>query len=255
MRRYFWICIVERRGIDTNCDEKKPVKASISDYIEANHKLITSLGAFVALTVLANSVDQNFLTNVLVVLFVGCAVLVWFELLRKFPENRTFSLGLFYGAVNAASSSLLLYWAYLQSVRAPSFLFILLFVTLVALLSWLWHMLSRRSKLWERIQSLEDKPRRRTEMAVSWIAYLLIVLLSAFVSSRTAGPANSWLKSLGATATITVPGQTMPQGDSLSVDASEEPADTATAAATSTVNTPTDPMVVDTGVRLTDSAR
>lgn len=73
-------------------NENKPSPMTLSEFIEDNHKLISVLGIFSAITVFSASLDflpgKQFLTGMLLTL----SVLLWIELVGKFPSEKVTGL-------------------------------------------------------------------------------------------------------------------------------------------------------------------
>jgi len=67
----------------------KTEKISLSTFIEDNHKIISVLGIFSALTVFSRSLQLKALGDVLSFMFLTLTIIVWFELWGKFPSEET----------------------------------------------------------------------------------------------------------------------------------------------------------------------
>jgi hypothetical protein len=58
---------------------------TLTEFIDENHKLISTLAIFGALSAFANNIDDKFVARVLAFSFFTLSLLVYFELVTKFP--------------------------------------------------------------------------------------------------------------------------------------------------------------------------
>ena len=70
-------------------------QTTLSEFIEDNHKLITTLGVFTALTIFTKTQTTGQISGLLSFLCLSMALLIWVELWRKIPRPSTFSLQVF----------------------------------------------------------------------------------------------------------------------------------------------------------------
>ncbi len=95
--------------------EDKPIvnepENTISTFVEVNHKLITVLGVFTALTVFAANLPLRPFGNILSFMFLALAILVWLELWAKFPKGAvTWRLNWFENILSYAVMIIIAYW-------------------------------------------------------------------------------------------------------------------------------------------------
>lgn len=89
----------------------KPKKAGIADYIEKNHKLLSAMGIFTALTVFANNLAIKPIGYTLSFMFLMLTVLVAITLWRQHDyKNESQLLILFHRSLLIITFLLALYW-------------------------------------------------------------------------------------------------------------------------------------------------
>jgi len=67
----------------------KSEELSLNEFIETNHKQISTIGIFTAITVFTTNLKLEFFSVLLSLLFLLITVIVWLELLDQFPESAT----------------------------------------------------------------------------------------------------------------------------------------------------------------------
>jgi len=67
--------------------DQKPPPPTLFQYIEENHKLITTLGVFTALTLFSRQITNGIFANLLSVLSLTLSLIVWLELSGRFPSK------------------------------------------------------------------------------------------------------------------------------------------------------------------------
>ncbi len=111
----------------------------LANFIEENHKLLSVLGVFTALTVFARAVPIRLLGDILSFLFLGATIVLWFELQERFPSKTTSQkLRLFEFFVGSAvlvlvACWLFVYWAFWRQILV-GVLFLVLSLVVAALL-------------------------------------------------------------------------------------------------------------------------
>jgi hypothetical protein len=85
-------------------------KTTLYDFIDTNHKLISSLGVFIALTLFSMSLRLSYLGNLLTILLLLLTILIWFELVWRLPwGDVSITLGLFKYGIRFIFPLLLVY--------------------------------------------------------------------------------------------------------------------------------------------------
>lgn len=88
--------------------EEKP---TLYDYIEENHKLITTLGVFTALTLFAKQTIPDYIGSLLSALFLTLTLLVWLELVGRFPPKMgTSTMYWFESVLSFSVLAIIIYW-------------------------------------------------------------------------------------------------------------------------------------------------
>jgi len=89
---------------------KEPIRVSLSGFIEENHKLLSTIGIFTALTVFSFNLKLSLFGYGLSFLFLAMTVLLWLELISKFPPKGSGILGWFESILGIAVLGLIAYW-------------------------------------------------------------------------------------------------------------------------------------------------
>lgn len=91
--------------------EKAKDQVTLAQFIEANHKLLSTLGIFTALSVFSGNLGLRSLGYILSFLFLSGTILLWFELLMRFPAvSATWRLVWFENVLSFAAIALVGYW-------------------------------------------------------------------------------------------------------------------------------------------------
>jgi small-conductance mechanosensitive channel len=116
--------------------QTKPL--SLADFIEANHKLITVLGVFTAITAFSGSLPIQPFAQAISALFLTLTLLVWLELWGRFPSSvATWTMYWFESILGLAMLALVAYWVF--SIRSvfPPFVVLLVFMLVTGGFSYL----------------------------------------------------------------------------------------------------------------------
>lgn len=88
-----------------------PRKTTLFAFVEENQKLLTVLGVFTALTVFAASLPLKPLGSILSFLFMTLTVILWQELLERFPAKAAgWRMSWFESLLSLAVLMLMFYW-------------------------------------------------------------------------------------------------------------------------------------------------
>jgi uncharacterized membrane protein len=131
---------MEDSNIKPNEKQTSNGKNTLSKFIEDNHKLISVLGVFTAITVFSGNMQLRTLGYVLSFIFLLITLIIWTELLEKFPKGTaTWRLTAFEDLLAFSFLGILLHWfvAYrdIWHYVMPLFLTIVLATILLGLFS------------------------------------------------------------------------------------------------------------------------
>lgn len=174
--------------------EEKPdrdVDLTLAAFIEANHRLISSLGVFTALFVLTNSLELRPFGNLLSALFLALTISIWLELLTKFTsKSGTIRLIFFESILSFAVILLIGYWLIEISSIWGSAVFVILFVTCLSIFSWVLN----RFGFFKRFFRNDVSKNRAVRYVVGTLIYLFVVVASYYISHFGKEPLSSFLE-------------------------------------------------------------
>lgn len=161
-------------------------KVTLGMFIEDNHKLLATLGIFIALTVFAKNIPQKWASHVLSFLFLNATILIAIEILGRFPPEKTckWMLWWFQHIIFFSMFSLAVYWifAFPALLLRKEFIGLILFLSLFSLT---WRVL-KRSKAFNLL--FPDKPKRLKTIRIilgflaAGIYALILLFLSILIS-------------------------------------------------------------------------
>ena len=179
-----------------NSNDGAPV--TLADFIEENHRLLTVLGVFTAMTVFASNLPLAWPGAMLAFLFMALSVMLWLQLFARVlsTSHATTSMALFVTFFSMATLHMVLYW--LLAFRSiwreylANVLWILAFGASVSVHRWC----VRRHKVLYRFY--HPGPDRATayRTAFSTLSLLVIVLLAGFSAFYGARALNRVLDGL-----------------------------------------------------------
>jgi len=88
----------------------KNEKTTLTAFIEDNHKLLSTLGIFIALTVFASSLTLRWIASILSGFFLFATILICFELWERFPSGGSTRLAFFENTLVFATLVVIAYW-------------------------------------------------------------------------------------------------------------------------------------------------
>jgi len=181
-------------------------RPTLARFVEDNHKLLTVLGAFTAMTVFATNLPVKPIGFILAFLFMSMSILVWLEVWSRFPSvEGTGRLTLFENLLSYTLLILVGYWLVDFRPVWDQFLALVLWIAVMSVIS----ALMKHYNVFNRMFHTEPGKRRPLRF-VFGIALILTVFLGSFFVSRTVGPRidtamdsvyGDLMKSSGATAT------------------------------------------------------
>jgi len=157
----------------------KSPKVSLSDFIEANHKLLSALGIFTALSVFAMNLPNKACGYILSFVFMWITILMWFELFGRFPaKGASERLGMFEGLISISILLVVVAWVMLFSSIWEEVISLPIFVTILFLFLYFLSKAVKRFDLFNRIFKTHAGGK-------VWLRYFIgisAILLLAFIS-------------------------------------------------------------------------
>jgi len=180
----------EARPDETQAKDSQQV--TLAAFIEDNHKLLTSLGVFTALTLFAGNLPLRPVGYVLSFLFLAATVLLWFELQSRFPKPGTHALIWFENILFYATMVLIGYWLLEFRSLWRHFLFILMALVLL----WLGSLVIKRYNLFNRLFRAEAGSLKHVRYAFAHVLLWTAIILAFSISYQIAQPLNDFLDEL-----------------------------------------------------------
>jgi len=173
-------------------------RPSLTQYIEENHKLITVLGVFTALTVFARSLPITTLGLFLSFLFMTLAVFVWLELFARFPSKAGgWRVTWFENILSLSVFMLVIYWILDYRQVWSQVLIIPVFGMLMGAISFL----LKRFDVFNRLFRSQPDEKR----ALRYVFGIAIVAIAFFLSALVVSPLNHLLDHLASWMAIPPP--------------------------------------------------
>ena len=91
-----------------NRDSKQ--QPTLSAFIEINQKLLSVIGIFTAITIFSLNLKLSKFGYGLSFIFLTLTVLLWLEIIQKFPKNGSSRLSLFETILSFGIFGLIIYW-------------------------------------------------------------------------------------------------------------------------------------------------
>lgn len=170
--------------MDQAGDKQSP---TLFEFIEANHRLLATVGIFAALTIFAAGLARKGLATVLSLCFLSATVLLWLELMARFPRKiEGWRLNLFRQTLTFATLVLVFHWAVeFQQLWPGGFAFIVLFLITPLLMRVPSVLVERSPTLKRQYGALLDRPIGR--VVNGGVFALLLVLAIAIAFAVTPG--------------------------------------------------------------------
>ncbi len=177
-----------------------PSKTSLTEFLEANHKLLSVLGVLIALTIFTSNVQPQFLGKMISLVLLTAAGLTWQELVGKFPHDGTMRLWFFQRLVGVGLLGLVIYWILaIQSLSPLLFEMLLLYATLYVI--YVTIVLLSKVNFLRRLSDDFDERAKRLQyplwLSTLVLAFCIAVLVGgAFLTSVLLEPTNRLLESV-----------------------------------------------------------
>jgi len=163
---------------------------SLADFLRESHPLIAVLGIFIGLVAFIGNLQLGALGDLLSLLFLVSAVLIWLEIWANIPKDAgTWRLRLFEALLTGITGTVAIYWFSLfQAIWDGLY-------TLIFLLCLLWLFATSVKRFGALNKIYRTEPTRRNYVRIQYLAILALLLFSvlAFYQYETTGFALSFL--------------------------------------------------------------
>ena len=158
-----------------------PAKHTLSGFVEDNHKLISVLGVFTAITIFASNLPVRPIAGTFSFLSMTLTIILWLELWAKFPSGEAgWRLVLFENVVSMAVLVIILYWLIDYRSEWDQFLFLLMFLLLLTPIS----LAIKRHSLFNRLFGARPGKKTGLRYAFGVILILALATLSFFIAAK-----------------------------------------------------------------------
>jgi len=172
--------------------DQKAEKNTLSEFVENNNRLLSAVGLFTALTIFATSLEIEILGAFLSFLLLSATVILWMELLEKFPASApaTAKLTWFESTLSLAMLVVVFYWL----LQFRGFWRSLLVIPIVLVLAALFSAVLKRFDVFNRAFSTKPGKKRGWRYFVAFTVYAAAILggflIAAQIGESFIGP---WL--------------------------------------------------------------
>jgi hypothetical protein len=195
---------------DQNSVQSPPVaeKNSLGKFLEENQRLITVLGVFTALTVFTTNLPLKPIGYLLSFVFLALSLIVWIELLERFPRGEaTWKLRVFESLLAYSFMGIFLYWllAYreLWEKAMPFALAIIISIILTNVVTYP----IRKYDVFDRLLGTKSRVLKFVRHALFWIIIVSVLFVSLLIGFVIAPIINHALDNLYNDAIKMFPGQ------------------------------------------------
>ena len=172
--------------------DQQAERNTLGEFIENNHRLLSAVGLFTALTIFATNLEIEILGAFLSFLLLSATVILWMELLEKFPASApaTAKLTWFESTLSGAMLVVVFYWL----LQFRGFWRSLLAIPIVLVLVGIFSGVLKRFDAFNRAFSAKPGQKRGWRYFVAFIVYsaamLGAILIAAQITESSVGP---WL--------------------------------------------------------------
>jgi len=164
---------------------------SLTDFINDNQKLISVLGVFTALTVFSANLPFKIMGYALSFIFFAVTLLVWIELLEKFPKGKAnWRLRLFENLLSYSVLGIFLYWLLAYREIWQVMLVFPLTILLATLFTSILILPIKRVALLQQFFALTPPRVHLLRHVLFFTISVLVLFLSFTISYRIAPPLN-----------------------------------------------------------------
>jgi len=170
------------KSIDPFSEELPKNIHTLSSFIDENHKLLTSLGVFIALTVFSSNLPLIGLSYFLSFLFLSGAVIIWLETWQKFPKgNATWLLFIFENILSLITVVIILYWFFEFRKIWHGAVFGIILILLLSLFS----VFMKRYNIFNRLLHTEHGKLKIVRIIFGILVILTFISLAFILASAT----------------------------------------------------------------------
>lgn len=161
----------------------KIMRETLEKYINANHKLLGSLGVFIALTVFFSNIEIKLFAGILSLVSLSCSLIIWLELWGKFPNKEgSGKLMWFENILSIGILTFFVFWMYKISRFYPAALgFIIGFIIL-----WFISIFIKRWNIFDILFRTTAGEKKSLRYFVGWSILFIVYLLSMFIGGYIA---------------------------------------------------------------------
>ncbi len=173
--------------------QKAKKENTLGDFVEDNSKLLSAVGLFTALTVFSSTLEPRVVGAFLSFLFLSATVVLWFELMEKFPAGTpaTGRLTWFETILSFAMLVVVFYWLLQFRGFWRSWLIIPIALILAAIVSGV----LKRFDVFNRAFAAKPGEKRRWRYFVAFSVFAVSILgaiyLSALIVQRIGPPLDT----------------------------------------------------------------
>jgi hypothetical protein len=173
---------------------KKDDKITLTKFIEDNQKLISILGVFTALTVFTANLSVRALGYVLSFIFLSLTLIIWIELLEKFPRgDANWRLKLFEILLSYSFLGIIIYWLLAYPDIWNSFMFMPLGIILASIFISLLTAPIKKYNLFNRFFKTKPGKLKIVRYALFLSIISVVLAISFKISFAIAPPINEML--------------------------------------------------------------
>jgi hypothetical protein len=165
-------------------------KPSLFDFIELNHKLITVLGVFTALTAFSTNLPIKGFAQAISALFLTLTLIVWIELWGRFPSSTGTTILIWFESILGLTMLALIgYWVVSVRTVFPPLVFILVFGIIINIISWV----MKKFDLYNRILHTQPGGRKLLRYVLGTAIIVLSFAITFFITAMVSLPIDKFL--------------------------------------------------------------
>lgn len=179
--------------------EQRP--STLAEFVEANHKLLSTVGIFAALTLFSSNLPFKGLGYLLAFVFLSATLLLWVELLVRFPSQRgNWRLVWFENLLSFGVAGLVAYWLVGFRPIWRKGLFFLIGILVASVLASCLSIAIKRHDFFNRLFRTTSGGREGLRHTFYWAFIVFILALSFSISWMITPSLLNWLEAIGDTA-------------------------------------------------------
>jgi len=172
--------------------DQKAEKNTLSEFVEKNNRLLSAVGLFTALTIFATNLEPRVIGAFLSFLLLSATVMLWMELLEKFPASApaTAKLTWFETTLSFALLVVVFYWL----LQFQSFWRLWLMVPIALVLAAIFSAVLKRFNVFNRAFSAKVGEKRGwrylVAIGVVTVSTVTAIFIASLIAESFLGP---WL--------------------------------------------------------------